>query len=128
MSDTGNTPMQRAADAAVDRQVRHLAADADLSWVVAILTQARDDILARWLDSVTDQPFHAGHREHAITDDIPTLYDALVAFLARTAPRAVDSGAPLDDAAVLAAAEAHARARMQQGLRAVDIVTEFRIL
>lgn len=120
--------MQQAADDAIERQVARFTGSADLAWVVAILTTARATILDRWLVAVTAQPFHADHREHAITDHIPALYDALVAFLARGAARAIDTGVPLDDAAVLAAAEAHARSRMAQGLRPVDVVTEFRLL
>ena len=120
--------MQQAAEVAAGRQMARFAGDADLSWVAALLADARDAILGRWLVTVASQPFHAGQRTHAITDHIPALYDALVAFLAAGAPRAVEPGAPLDDAAVLGAASEHARARMHQGLRPVDVVTEFRLL
>ena len=114
--------------AAIESRVEWFAQEADLGWVSAVLTEQRDAILARWLDAATEQPFHAGHREHAVADHIPHLFDALVAFLERGAPAHVESGAPLEDADVLAMATKHAQVRLDQGLQPIDVVTEFRLL
>ncbi len=102
--------------------------DSNLGWVVTALTEHREAILARWLDAAALQPFHHAHREHAVTDHIPALFDALVALLARSAPSARTAAAPLDDPAILAAAQGHALMRVEQGLASVDVLTEFRLL
>jgi signal transduction histidine kinase len=96
--------------------------------VAAALATRRDEILDRWLAAAADQPFHCGRRERAVAGHIPRLFDALVALLQCAAPRWVDPASPLDDPAVLQAAQDHARARFEQGLAAADIVTEFRLL
>lgn len=112
----------------VDTRVESLADGGDLTWVTVILEAQRDGVLTRWLDVATDLPFHAGHREHAVADHIPHLYDALVAFLRRSAPREQHTGPPLEDPAILDAARQHARVRSEQGLQPVDVVVEFRLL
>jgi len=102
--------------------------DSNLAWVVTALVKHREAILARWLDAVALQPFHHAHRAHAVTDHIPALFDALVALLARSAPSARNAAAPLEDPAILAAAQGHALMRVEQGLAPVDVLTEFRLL
>lgn len=102
--------------------------DSNLAWVVVALGNHREMILARWLEAATSQPFHAGHREHAVADHIPALLDALIALLTRNAPSARNSAAPLDDPAILAAAQGHALMRVEQGLAPADVLTEFRLL
>jgi signal transduction histidine kinase len=112
----------------VDTRVHWFAEDADLGWVADALMLSRDQILDRWLEATAGQAFHAGRREHAVADHIPALFDALTALLRRSASRFVNPDAPLDDAAVLAAAQEHASARVRQGLTPPDIVVEFRLL
>jgi signal transduction histidine kinase len=102
--------------------------DSNLAWVVTALAEHREAILARWLDAAALQPFHHARRERAVADHIPTLFDALVALLARSAPNARDPAAPLNDPAILAAAQGHALMRVEQGLAPVDVLTEFRLL
>jgi signal transduction histidine kinase len=111
----------------------HLPLDAalsrgDLNWVVDALEARRDEVLERWTTAVSEQPFHAGRRERAVTDDIPKLYDALLTFLRMNAAPWQDAGAPLDDPSVLSAAQSHARARAEQGLQPNEIVAELRLL
>lgn len=100
----------------------------DLGWVAGVLAERRDEILVGWLERTAAQPWHAGRRERAVADHIPHLLDGVIALLRRAAPRWVDAGAPLDDPAVLAAAQEHARVRMEQGLQPTDVVMEFRVL
>lgn len=102
--------------------------DSDLSWVCAVLASRRDAVLQSWLAEAAAQPFHQDEPERVIADDIPRLYDALVLFLKRGSYLGVDPGQPLDDAAVLGAARAHARARAEQGFDSTEIVVEFRLL
>jgi len=102
--------------------------DSNLAWVVTALAEQREAILARWLDAAAVQPCHAGHREHAVTVHIPALFDALVVLLTCSAPSARNPAAPLDDPAILAAAQGHALMRVEQGLAPVDVLTEFRLL
>lgn len=100
----------------------------DLRWVIDALATRRDEVLRRWTEAVGEQEFHAGHRPRTVADDIPRLYDALLAYLRRGAPPWRNPGAPFDDEAVLAAARSHAQARADQGLEPGEIVTEFRLL
>ena len=116
------------SSANVDTRVHWFAEDANLGWVADALVLARDQILERWVEATAGQPFHAGRREHAVADHIPALFDALTELLRRSASRFVNPEAPLDDAAVLAAAREHATARVRQGLMAPHIVVEFRLL
>ena len=119
-----------AVPAALDARTRveAMTREGDSSGVAELLVQQRDGILDRWIEAAGAQPFHAGRREGAVADHIPALVDALTAVLRRTASPAVDSKAPLHEPEVLGAAQAHARMRMDQGLAASDIVTEFRLL
>ena len=105
-----------------------MAQGADLAWVADALVERREDILSRWRDVTTRQPFHMGRRSLAVADHIPDLFDAIVALLQRTAAPHTLSESPLLDPAVLDAAREHARVRFEQGLSAADVVTEFRLL
>lgn len=112
----------------VGTRVEAFVKDADLGPIADLLGACRDDILRRWLEVASLQSFHADQPDRAVADHIPHLFDALVAFLRGVAPRAIDPSAPLDDPGVLAAARGHARDRFAQGLRAADVLTEFRLL
>jgi signal transduction histidine kinase len=120
--------MTERSSADVDTRVHWFAEDADLGWVADALVASRDQILERWLEATAAQSFRAGRRSHAVADHIPALFDALTALLRRSASRFINPDAPLDDAAVLAAARGHAAARVRQGLTPPDIVVEFRLL
>jgi signal transduction histidine kinase len=96
--------------------------------VAVLLSQRRDEILGRWLVATGVQPFHQGRRAGAVADHIPELFYALVALMQRSAPRWLTPGPPLDDPAVLSAAQARAQRRFEQGLAAADVVAEFRLL
>ena len=109
-------------------RVKTFTQDADLSWVVDLLTQRRAEILSRWLEAAADQPFHKARSERAIADHIPALFDALGNLLTRYSDRSRNPGVPLEDPAVLEAAQSHARVRFQQGFLAPDVATEFRLL
>jgi PAS domain S-box-containing protein len=115
-------------DPRVGTRVQAFVQGAELGPVADTLTASRHAILGRWLEAARRQPFHAAQPERAVADHIPHLFDALVAFLRRHAPREVDPSSPLDDAAVRAAAQAHASDRFRQGLAAADVLTEFRLL
>lgn len=112
----------------VQHRVEGYVQGANFAWVTQTLQAQRDSILGRWLDAVAEQPFHHGHREHAIADHIPELFDALIYLLQSTTPKWIDPTAPLDDEAVLTAARNHASVRVAQGLQPVDVVVEFRLL
>jgi PAS domain S-box-containing protein len=112
----------------VGTRVEAFVRGAELGLVAAVLAAGRDEILRRWLEAARAQPFHAAQRDRAVADHLPHLFDALVTFLQRSAPQSVDPAPPLDDPAVLAAARAHARDRFAQGLRAAEVLTEFRLL
>jgi len=112
----------------VTKRVGRMAGGADLAWVAEALVERREEILSRWRDVSSTQPFHRGRRALAVADHIPELFDAIVDLLQRSAPRAVASESPLEDPAVLKAAREHARVRFEQGLSAADVVTEFRLL
>ncbi|MDQ6672300.1 MAG: RsbRD N-terminal domain-containing protein, partial [Chloroflexota bacterium] len=96
--------------------------------MAAILAQQRDEILGRWLEATTAQPFHEGRRQPAVANHVTTLFDALVALLIQDSPPGIDPAPPLDHPLVLRAAQAHAQVRFEQGLHPSDIVTEFRLL
>jgi signal transduction histidine kinase len=112
----------------VATRVEAITQDADLSWVVDLLTERRDEILTRWLDAAADQPFHRARAEAAVADHIPELFGALVRLLTRYSDPSRNAGVPLEDPDVLAAANSHARVRFEQGFSAPDVVTEFRLL
>ncbi|MBX6343133.1 MAG: sensor histidine kinase, partial [Thermomicrobiaceae bacterium] len=118
-------PRNAAGEGAVDPSY---AQGSDLRWVVDALTTRRDEILERWLDAASSQPFHRDHPERTVTDHIPALFDALVATLREDADHGTDPGAPLDAPAIRKAAEGHARFRAAQGLPPAAIVVEFRLL
>ncbi len=112
----------------VATRVEAITQGADLSWVVALLTTRRDEILTRWLDAAADQPFHRARAEAAVADHIPAMFDALLRLLTRYSAPSGNAGVPLEDPDVLSAAESHARVRFEQGFIAPDIATEFRLL
>ncbi len=116
------------AESIPDRQVEEYTKGADFTWVVSALTSHRDEILERWLDAVTKQPFHHDRKESAVADHIPNLLDALIGLLRTTAPSWVDSNAPLEDIGILSAGLSHSRVRAEQGLKPADVVVEFRLL
>src|SRR5919202_5308967 len=118
----------RRADPHVGTRVAAYVKGAELGPVAAILRASRDELLRRWLEAARLQSFHASHPDLAVADHIPPLFDALVAFLERNAPRGVDPSSPLEDQAVRDLARAHAHDRFAQGLAAADVLTEFRLL
>ena len=109
-------------------RVEQFVRGGDLGAVALLLRTHRNEILRRWLSAVGLQPFLRGMAEHTVADHVPVLFDCLVDLLERAAPRETDAEAPLDDPAVLEAAQEHARERLDQGLRPADVVTEFRLL
>lgn len=121
------SPNERA-DSGADARIQRLVGSADLAPVAAVLREGRGNILERWLAAARNQPFHTLRPDDAVADSVPPLFDALVAFLERSAPRWIEPGAPLDDATIREAARAHANQRYAQGLGAADIGTEFRLL
>lgn len=112
----------------VDSRVEVIVRTADLRGVAQALLAQRDQILQRWVDVASRQPFHRERPDRAVADHIPALLDALVAVLQRSHDQDQAPQAPLDDSAVAAAAQAHARARFEDGLGPVAVVTEFRLL
>ena len=116
------------ADSDVTTRVESMTQDADLSWVVDLLSARRDEILTRWLQATADQPFHSSRAQWAVADHVPHLFDALVGLLTRYSDPSRNAGVPLEDPDVLAAAQSHARVRFEQGFIAPDVVTEFRLL
>lgn len=112
----------------VETRVEDFTQGADLSTVVTLLTERRHEILSRWIDAASDQPFHRARSERAVADHIPPLFDALVALLSRYSSPERNPGVPLEDPAILTAAQEHARMRFGQGFTAPDIATEFRLL
>ncbi len=117
-----------AAGADVDQRVSAVTDGADLSAVASALADGRGDILQRWLEVTSRQPFHAHRPERAVADHIPELFDAIVALLRRERPEGQDVEAPLDDDDIAAAATAHAEVRFGQSIGPGAVVTEFRLL
>lgn len=115
-------------DPSINTRVEAFATHAKLNSVAKGLRTRRGEILRRWLEAARAQPFHAGQPERAVSDHIPNMFDAMLAFLERSAPSSIDPGPPLDDAAVRHAARSHARDRFRQGLTAADVLSEFRLL
>ena len=129
----GDPPIDRAPAGELPAEehsarVERITRGADLAPVADLLTEHRSEILGRWLEVTSRQPFHRNRRDRAIADHLPHLVDGLLAVLRRTAPRDAVYEAPLDDDVVLEAARQHAFVRFEQGLGAADIVTEFRLL
>ena len=112
----------------IDRRIEAVVdAGADLAPVAEALAARRDRILTAWLAAARVLPFHAAHPDRVVADHLPALVDSVIAVL-RQAVRHDDLVAPMDDEAVVTAARSHARARFEQGLGAVDVATEFRLL
>lgn len=109
-------------------RVESFTQDADLSWVVELLTEHRDEILGRWLEAASDQPFHRSRSERAVSDHIPALFDALGRLLSKFSAPERNAGVPLEDPDVLSAAQSHARVRFEQRFKAPEVATEFRLL
>jgi len=120
-------PASEAADNN-EARVEAYTRQSDLTWVLGALTSRRDDILGRWLETTAALPFHAGRPDGAVADHIPELFDALVAAMERSASPRVGNQAPLEDEAVLHAAQAHAAMRVEQGFQPTDVLAEFRVL
>src|SRR5688500_16964553 len=112
---------------AIDERAKQLSRNADMRRVAKALVQQRALILQGWLKLASRQQFHAGHPDRAVADHIPALFDALTDLLSRDTP-GEDIEAPMDDAAVVAAAQAHAQMRFEQSLGPVAIATEFRLM
>jgi signal transduction histidine kinase len=112
----------------VTTRVEGFVQGGNLVWAADALASCQDEILSRWLDAARAQPFHLDRPDRAVADHIPRLYDALQRYVSRVAPSFVDTGAPLDDDAIKAAAQGHAVTRVENGLRPPDVLTEFRIL
>lgn len=112
---------------AIDERAKQLSRNADMRGVAEALVRQRAEILEGWLQLASRQPFHAGHPDRAVADHIPALFDALTDLLSRDTP-GEDIEAPMDDAAVAAAAQAHAQMRFEQSLGPVAIATEFRLM
>ncbi|MEO6208209.1 MAG: RsbRD N-terminal domain-containing protein, partial [Candidatus Limnocylindrales bacterium] len=123
----GLTSAGAAADE-VDQRVTAVAQGADFSAIAHALAAARGPILQRWLEVTARQPFHADRPDQTVADHIPALFDAVVLLLARAMRPDQEVDAPLDDGAIVQSATTHAQVRFEQGLRSVDIVTEFRLL
>lgn len=112
----------------LEQRVQRIVPRVEPREVADVLAAQRDQILRTWLDATALQSFHAGRRQGVVADHIPRLFDAVVALLKLAEYPAVRQVPPLNDPAVLAAAQDHARARFEQGLQPADIVTEFRLL
>jgi signal transduction histidine kinase len=111
----------------VDERIEGVVADADIHPIADALAGQRHTILQGWLTAARAQPFHADHPDRAVADHMPSLLDGVIGVLQRSA--AIDGiEAPMDDPAVVQAATEHARARFEQGLGPVAVVTEFRLL
>jgi signal transduction histidine kinase len=110
-----------------DSRIADLVAPAELGEIADALATGRDRILAGWLAAACRQPFHQERPEGAVADHIPGLFDAVVDVV-RRGDGQDGAVAPLDDESVSRAARAHARARFEQGLDPVAVVTEFRLL
>lgn len=95
---------------------------------VEVLRSRREEILSSWLRAAQAQPFHRARPWRAVSDDIPRIFDAMVALLERRPSGTLDAEATLDDPAIVAAAGAHATTRSQQGLSPSDVLTEFQLL
>ncbi len=126
--ETAATSGNDRASADIDTRVDVIVRSADMGPVADALAVQRTRILDRWVSVASRQPFHAERPNHAVSDHIPELFDAVVDVLRRRDLADEESTAPLDDDAVSAAATAHAQVRFDQGLGPVAVVTEFRIL
>ncbi len=112
----------------VTTRVEDFVQGGNLGWAADALATRRDEILSRWLNATKVQLFHLDRPDRAVADDIPRLYDALQLYVRRVAPSYMETHAPLDDNAIGAAAQSHALARVENGLRPPDVMIEFRLL
>ncbi len=110
----------------IDLRIATVAVGADMTVIADALLTARTDILGRWLETTKRQPFHRERPDGAVADHIPRLFDAVVMVLRERSKH--DATTPIEDPDVADAATAHAKARFEQGLGPVAVVTEFRIL
>src|SRR2546423_488120 len=83
-----------------NHRVEAFVKDAELGPFATVLNAHRHEILQRWLEAARLQRYHADRPSRAVAGHIPRLFDALAAFLERSAPRSTDPAAPLDDEAV----------------------------
>lgn len=116
---------EAAAD--IDQRIEGIVDQADMAPIADALAKRRGAILAAWLKAAIEQPFHAEHPDAAVADHIPVLLEAIIAVL-RVSDYKNDVQPPMDDPAVIDAAQKHAQVRFEQGLGPVAIVTEFRLL
>ncbi|HEV7663918.1 MAG TPA: sensor histidine kinase [Chloroflexota bacterium] len=100
----------------------------DLTPVVQVLTKSTSLILDRWLERVSNEPFHLGRRERAISNHIPALFKALVQSLADDAPDHVNVHSTMESEMVKKAAGQHAETRRTQGLSVTEVISEIRML
>jgi PAS domain-containing protein len=124
-SRRADTPPAEATG--LDPPAGAFAGGPDLAPATRVLAQHRQEILDQWLARAAEQPFHRARPVGAVADHIPRLFDALVDLL-RTRGAGPPVAPPLDDPAVLVAADEHARARFAQGLGPTDVATELRLL
>ena len=96
-----------APTADVDMRIGSVAVGSDLGIIGDALIATRSDVLDRWLAAARRQPFHRERPDIAISDHIPTLFDAITSVLRDSARR--EATAPLEDPDVEAAATAHAQ-------------------
>src|SRR4051795_3658468 len=98
-SDQADQSVERDSSAGVDphvdTRVEAFTRDAELGPIASALRASRHEILQRWLQAAREQPFHASQPDGAVADHIPDLFDALVAFLGRSARSDTDPEAPL---------------------------------
>jgi signal transduction histidine kinase len=127
MPQADQAPKADHAASDIDERIEGVADDADLGPIAEALARRRGAILAAWLKAALEQPFHKEHPDAAVADHIPVLLENIIAVL-RTSSYRNDVQPPMDDAAVIGAAKAHAQVRFEQGLGPVAIVTEFRLL
>ncbi len=69
--------------------------------------------------AASSQPFHQRRREHAVSDHVPRLLDAIIGILERGEP---------PDSTIRDAAQDHANMRVSQGLHPAEVAVEFRLL
>src|SRR4051794_27465768 len=82
LSDGGDMVAEGMSEPEIEATTRAqaYARHADLGPAVEALQVRRDDVLERWLEVVARQPFHRGRRDHAVADDVPSLFDAILAM------------------------------------------------
>lgn len=106
----------------------HTNPSPDLGWVAELLAEQREEILSRWLDGTAGQPLPESRSPKAGSPHIPRVFDALTEALHPATFHEGDVEPPRAHSAVLHAAHEHTHAGLQQGLRAAEIIAEFRLL